>query len=56
MGPVVSIPAAGWQQHEAVPRQGMTKAAAACPLKAKTSRVITNHEFRRRIVAINENP
>jgi hypothetical protein len=54
MGPDVSIPAAsGWQQQEAVPRQGMTNAAAACPVKVRLSSTTTNHGMRLRIVAIN---
>jgi hypothetical protein len=56
MGAVVSIPAAVWQQHEAVPWQGMTEAATACPLKVKTSRAITSHELRDRILTMKCRP
>jgi hypothetical protein len=57
MGPDVSIPAAsGWQQHDAVPLQGMTNAAAACPVRVRLSSTTTNHGMRLRIVAIKPYP
>jgi len=49
------IPAAiGWQQQEVVPRQGITKAAAACPVRDRMSTMTINHGMRLRNVAMNQ--
>jgi hypothetical protein len=46
----------GWQQQEAVPRQDITDADAACPVKAITRRMTISHEKRVRIATINMHP
>lgn len=48
--------ARGWQQQEAVPRQGINDADAACPVKAITRRTTISHEKRVRTATINNCP